>query len=76
MSILPENNANVFATSLLISYCGFSSVILSLIVMINFCIVSERFFSKRKEWYDGRVVWITKNEYGSIVDFLQRFIKS
>ena len=33
--------------------------------MINFHIASKRFFLKRKELSDGRVVSITKNEYGS-----------
>ena len=44
--------------------------------MINFHIVSKRFFLKCKELSDRRVVSITKREYGSTVDFLKRFIKS
>ena len=38
--------------------------------MINFYIVSKRFFLKREELSDGRVVSITKKEYGASVDFL------
>ena len=36
LSILPDDNANVFAASLLISYGSFSSLILSSIAMISF----------------------------------------
>ena len=39
-------------------------------VMINFYIVSKRFFLKRKELFDGKVVSITKKEYCSTVEFL------
>ena len=38
--------------------------------MINFYIVSKSFFLKCEELSDGRVVSITKKEYGSVVDFL------
>ena len=44
--------------------------------MINFYIVSKRFFLRCKELYDGRVVSITKKEYASTKDFLLRFMKS
>ena len=44
--------------------------------MINAYIVSKRFFLKCKGLSDGRAVSITKNEYGSAVEFLWRFIKS
>ena len=70
LSILPYDNADIFTVSLLISYWSFSSLILSSIVMINFYIVSKRFFLKREELSDGRVVSITKKEYGASVDFL------
>ena len=63
LSILRENYADIFAPSLLISYCSFSSLILSSIVMINY-ILSKRFFLKREELSDARVVSITKKEYG------------
>ena len=38
--------------------------------MINFYIDSERFFLKRKELSDERVVLITTKEDGFAVDFL------
>ena len=66
LSFFPDDNAHIFASSLLILYCSFSSLILSSIFMINFYIVSKRFFLKRKELSDGRVVSITKKEYGWI----------
>ena len=70
LSFFLDDDADVFATSLWISYCSFLSLILSSIVMINFNIVSKRFFLKRKELSDGKVVSITKKDYGSTVDFL------
>ena len=51
------------ATSLLISYCSFPSLILSSIVMINFFILSKRFFLKRKGSSDARVATMAKEEY-------------
>ena len=62
--ILPGDNADIFAAFLLISYCNFSSLILSSVVMTNFYIVSKRFFLKRGALFDERVVSITKKEYG------------
>ena len=62
LSILPENNADVFAASLLMPYVSFSSSCLSLIVMINFYILPKRLFLKREELSDERVVSITKKE--------------
>ena len=64
------------AASLLILYCGFLSLILLSIVMISFYILSKRFFLKRKEISDARVVSVTKNEYGFAVYFLYRFVES
>ena len=58
-SILPHNTA-IFAPSLLISYCNFSSLILSSIVMISFYIPSNRFFLKREGLSDARVASIAK----------------
>ena len=55
LSILPDENAEICAASLLILYCSFSSLILSSVVMINFYILSTRFFLKRKEFSDVRV---------------------
>ena len=68
--MFPDDNGHVFAAILLISYGHFSSLILSLIVMISFYILSERFFLKRKEVFDARVVSKTKEEYGCPVHSL------
>ena len=70
LSTLPDDNADIFAASLLISYCSFSSLILSSIVIISFYILSERFFLKRKGLSDAKVASITKKEYGFAVYFL------
>ena len=70
LSILPDDKTDIFAASLLISYCSFSSIILSSIYIINFYIVSKIFFLKHKKLSDGRVVSKTKKEYGFAVDFL------
>ena len=76
LSILHDDNAYVFAASMLISYCTFSSLILSSIVMIIFYILSKRFFLKREGLSDARVASIIKKEYGFAVHFLYKFIKS
>ena len=68
--ILPDDNVDIFVTSLLISYCNSSSLILSSAVLINFYILSTRFFLIRKGLSDVRVVSITKKEYGFAVRFL------
>ena len=39
--------------------------------MINFYIVSKRFFLKREELFDARVVSITKSEYGEALICLE-----
>ena len=44
LSILPDDYADIFAASLLISYCGFSSLILSSIVITCFYILSKKIF--------------------------------
>ena len=49
-----DDNSYIFGASLLISYCNFSSLILS-IAMISFYILSKRFFLKRKRLSDARV---------------------
>ena len=64
LSILPDDNADIFSGSLLISYCSFSSLILSSFVMVNVYIISKRFFLKREGLSDARVASITKKEYG------------
>ena len=54
LSILLDDNADIFAASLLILYYSFSSLILSSIVMSRFYILSKRFFPKREELSDAR----------------------
>ena len=76
LSIFVDDNANIFAASLLISYYSFSSLILSSIVTISFYILSKWFSLKREGLSDPRVVSITEKEYGFPVLFLHRFIKS
>ena len=61
ISIFADDNFDIFAASLLISYYIFSSLILS-VVMINLYILSKRFILKHEELYDARVVSITKKE--------------
>ena len=75
-SISPDENADVFAASLLIPYFTFSSLILSSTAMICFYVLFERLFLKREELSDTRVVSVTKSEHGLAVHFLYRFIKS
>ena len=58
----PDYDADIFAASLLISYCKFSSLILSLIAILSFYILSKRFFLKLKGISDARVASITKKE--------------
>ena len=70
LSIFRDHHADIFDVSLLISYCGFSSLILSLIVMISFYVLSKRFFLKLKELFDTRVVSITKQDYCFAVNLL------
>ena len=77
LSMLHDDNADIFATSLLISYCSFSSQILSSIVIITFHILSKRLCLKRKILSDdARVVSIAKKEYDFAVPFFKRFTKS
>ena len=60
LSIFPDDNADIFAASVLISHYSFWSLILSSIVIITFYIISKRFFLKRKGLSDVRVASITK----------------
>ena len=62
LQILPDDNADIFYASLLISYCNFSSLILSSVVMISFYTVSTRFFLKRKRLSDARIVYKRKEK--------------
>ena len=70
LTTFPDDNADIFATSLLISYCSFSSVILSSILITGFYILSKRFFLKRERLSDTRLASITKKEYSFTVHFL------
>ena len=69
-SILLYDNAGIFAASLLMLYCSFSSLTLLSVVMITFYIISKRFFLKSEKLSDATVVSITKKEYDFAVDFL------
>ena len=70
LSILLDDNTDFFTAYLLIWYCSFSSLILSLIPVIIFYILSKRFFLKREELCDARLVSVTKNKYGFTSHFL------
>ena len=70
LTIFPDDNADIFAASPLMSCYNFSSLILSSIVMIACYILCKRFFLKHKGWSVTRVVSITKKEYGFAVHFL------
>ena len=74
--MFPDDNADIFLASLLISHCSFSFLILSSIGMVSFYILTKRFFLKLEGLSDARVASITKKEYGFAVQFLYRFIKS
>ena len=60
MSVFPDDNADIFAISQVISYCSFLSLILSSIIMISFYILSKRLFLKHKGLSDARVASIPK----------------
>ena len=70
LSIFSDDNADIFAASLLLSYCSFLSLILSSVVMIRFFILSVGFVLKRKGLSDARVASITKKDYCFAVHFL------
>ena len=60
--VFPDDNADIFAASQLMSCYNFSSLILSSIVMITCYILCKRFFLKHKGLSVTRVVSITKKE--------------
>ena len=70
LTIVPDDNADSFAASLLISYDSFYSLILSSIVMISLYIFFKYLLLKCEELSDARVASITKTEYGFSVHFL------
>ena len=59
--MLPDDNSDISAASLLISNCSFSSLLVASIVVITFYILSKRLHLKRKGLSDARVVSLTKN---------------
>lgn len=69
--ILPDDNADTFATHLLISYYSFLFLILSLIVMNNSYIFPKGLHLKHERSSSSKVVLLTKSEYGSAVSFLK-----
>ena len=74
LTILPEGDVGIFAPALLVSYCNFS-LILSLMVMTVLFTSSNRFFQKRKAFFDGRVVSMNKNVSGFCCTFILRLLK-
>ena len=60
LSTFSDDNADIFAVFLLISYCKFSSLTLSSIVMINFYILSKRLCLTCKRLSDARLSSINK----------------
>ena len=71
LSNFPDNNAAIFSASLLISYCIFSSQILSSIIMISFYILSKRFYLKHDGLFCARVAPIAKKEYEFAIHFFK-----
>ena len=61
LSILPDENRVIFAADLLISYCNFSSLVLSSVVVTILYTSSSRFFQKCNGLSDGWVASITKH---------------
>ena len=59
--IFPVDNVDILAASLLISFCSFLSLISSWIFMINFYILSKRFFLKGEGLFDAAIISIAKN---------------
>ena len=70
MSVLPDGKADNFAASLLMPYWSFS--ISNLIINSHdlLYIYLKRFFLNLNGLSDGKVVSLTKKEYGSAVYFL------
>ena len=58
LSAFPDDNSDIFAASLLLSYYSFPFLTLSSIFLISFYICSKRFFLKREELSDARVASI------------------
>lgn len=75
-SYLSDDDADIFAVTLVRSYCNFPFLIISSMIMTVLRTSYNRFFRKRNGLYDGRVVSMTKNKHGSAVNFLYSSIKS
>ena len=75
LSIFSNDNGDIFASSQLILYCSFLSLILSSIVMISFYILSERFFLEREGLAYSRVGLVTEKEYGFAVHSFKKVHK-
>ena len=75
LSVLPHDNADIFASSLLISYSIFPFLILLSVVMIAFCMVSKRLCPKLRVLSDARVGSLTRKEYGLAVHFCLKLHK-
>ena len=76
LSILPNDNADLFVAALLMWYCNFSSLILSLMFMTTPSKPSNKFIKESRVLSDGRVVSVTKNEYGFALKFLYSLLNS
>ena len=67
-SILHGDNADIFTVSVLMSYCRFSILIVSSVVMITFYILSKKLRLKCKGLSD-LLYSLAKKEYGFVVHF-------
>ena len=76
LSILPDDNADIFSACLLLLYCSFSPLILASTVIFSFYILSKMLHLNCKGLSDGKVVSLTKKKYGFALQFSQIFIKS
>ena len=74
--ILPDDNRDIFAAALLMSYYNFSSPTFSSIAVTSLYISSNTFSWKHKALSTWRVVTMAKNEYGSLVYILESLLKS
>ena len=72
--ILPDDEADTLAAYLLKSYCSFSFLMWSLVVIFYY-MYSKRFFLNFKGLSDANVVSLTKKEYGTTVYFLWMLTK-
>ena len=69
LSILPDDNTDIFTVAMSVLYYNIISLILLSMVMITLYTSSNRFFQKHNELSDRRVVSMTKNEYGCAAHF-------